>query len=339
VITSCFLLIARSGVTIALQNIIDRLVGRERREMHAAPGRTAPTPGAAHVKPSPFDYAAPTTVTETVDLLARHGYGCKIIAGGQSLVPLMNLRFAAPEVLIDINHVSRLDNIQLGPELVIGAIVRQAEVERSSEAGLAVPLLHEALRHLGHVAIRNRGTIAGSIAHADPAAELPAVLLALDGDVIAAGPRGERRIPAREFFHGFFTTALEPDELVTSVRLPVTAGGSAVEEVARRHGDFALAGAAVHVVCDGATIASARIALFGVDSVPVRADAAEALLEGQAITDADAFASAAREAAGSLEPADDAQVPGAYRKRIAAVVTRRALERATRQASAEEDQT
>jgi carbon-monoxide dehydrogenase medium subunit len=290
------------------------------------------------VKPSPFDYVAPSTVTETVDLLARHGYGCKIIAGGQSLVPLMNLRFAAPELLIDINHVSPLDKIQLGTELAIGALVRQAEVERSPEAGSAVPLLHEALRHVGHVAIRSRGTVAGSIAHADPAAELPAVLLALDGDVIATGPRGERRIPAREFFHGFFTTALEPDELVTSVRLPVTSGGSAVEEVARRHGDFAIAGAAVNVVCDGATIASVRIALFGVDAVPIRAEAAEALLVGQAAADADALASAAQEAAGVLEPADDAQVPGSYRKRIAAVVTRRALERAANQALAGEEQ-
>jgi aerobic carbon-monoxide dehydrogenase medium subunit len=290
------------------------------------------------VKPSPFDYVAPSTVTETVDLLARHGYGCKIIAGGQSLVPLMNLRFAAPELLIDINHVSPLDKIQLGTELAIGALVRQAEVERSPEAGSAVPLLHEALRHVGHVAIRSRGTVAGSIAHADPAAELPAVLLALDGDVIATGPRGERRIPAREFFHGFFTTALEPDELVTSVRLPMTSGGSAVEEVARRHGDFAIAGAAVNVVCDGATIASVRIALFGVDAVPIRAEAAEALLVGQAAADADALASAAQEAAGVLEPADDAQVPGSYRKRIAAVVTRRALERAANQALAGEEQ-
>jgi aerobic carbon-monoxide dehydrogenase medium subunit len=289
------------------------------------------------VKPAPFDYVAPRTVTETVDLLARRGDGCKIIAGGQSLVPLMNFRFAAPDLLIDINHVSGLDKVELGTELVIGAIARQAEVERSPEVRSAVPLLHEALRHVGHIAIRNRGTVAGSIAHADPAAELPAVLLALDGAVIATGPHGERRIPAREFFQGFFTTALDPDELLTSVRLPVTSGGSALEEVARRHGDFAIAGAAVNVVCNDATIVAARIALFGVDAVPVRADAAEALLAGRAVTDSAAFASAAREAAESFEPADDAQVPGTYRKQVAAVVTRRALERAARRAFGEGD--
>jgi carbon-monoxide dehydrogenase medium subunit len=281
------------------------------------------------VKPAPFAYVAPRTTEAVLDLLGTHGDEAKLLAGGQSLVPLMNFRFASPQVVIDINRIPGLDRIDVGSEVAIGATARHSAVEHSAEVLTAVPMLADALRHVGHVAIRSRGTIGGSIAHADPAAELPAVLLALDGAVVVRGPRGERRIPARELFQGIYTTSLEPEEMIISVHVPITSGGSSIEEVARRHGDFAIAGAVAHIASNSAgEITGARIALFGVDAVPVRADAAEALLLGRRTSDVAAFAEAARVATEPLDPPGHAQFSGAYRKRVAAVVTRRALERA-----------
>lgn len=281
------------------------------------------------MRPAPFEYVAPTTVEEALEQVHQHGDEAKLLAGGQSLVPLLNFRFAAPTILIDLNSIEDLRSTSVGDTLEMDAMVRQRDVELSEEVQAALPVLGEALGHVGHVAIRSRGTVGGSIAHADPAAELPALLLALDGTIVATGPAGSRRIPARDFFVSIFTTALEPDEMVTAVHIPCASGGAAVEEVARRHGDFALAGAVARVQTDpNGNVSDARLALFGVDATPVRADAAEELLTGEDPTDAAVLEAAGRAAADSVSPVDDAQVPASYKKRVAGVVARRALARA-----------
>ncbi|MFN8150410.1 MAG: FAD binding domain-containing protein [Solirubrobacterales bacterium] len=281
------------------------------------------------MRPAPFEYVAPSTVEEALQQVEQHGDEAKLLAGGQSLVPLLNFRFAAPTVLIDLNAIEGLGSMSVGDELVVDAMVRQRDVETADDVQAALPVLGETLGHVGHVAIRSRGTIAGSVAHADPAAELPALLLALDGTVVATGPAGSREIAARDFFVSIFTTALEPDEMITSVRIPCAPGGAAVEEVARRHGDFALAGAVAQVETDpNGTISGARLALFGVDATPVRADAAEELLIGENPEDAAVLEAAGRAAADGVSPVDDAQVPASYKKRITGVVARRAVARA-----------
>jgi carbon-monoxide dehydrogenase medium subunit len=179
------------------------------------------------VKPPPFEYSAPTSVSDAVALLVEHAEEePRVLAGGQSLVPLMNFRLAQPGFLVDLRRVQGLDTLRLeGDALVVGAMVRQATAERSPDVALAAPLLAEALGHVAHPPVRHSGTVVGSIAHADPAAELPTVALALDAEMTAVGPRGERRIPAADFFQGLFTTALEPDEILTEVRFPPFPGG------------------------------------------------------------------------------------------------------------------
>jgi len=278
------------------------------------------------VKPAPFDYVAPATVAETVEVLARHQEAAKVLAGGQSLVPLLNLRLTRPSVVVDINGVAGLDWLrEADGVLALGALCRQRALERWA-AGRA-PLVAEILRSVSHVAIRNRGTVAGSVAHADPAAELPALLLCSEGSVVARGPAGERVIPAGDFFRGPLTTALAADELVTEVRfgLPPAGAGWGFAEVARRHGDFALVGA-VAVVWrknDG-VLAGARLALFGVGGIPVRGGAAEALLTGHEPTPA-RIREAARAAAAALSPDGDLHATAEYRRRVAAVLAERTL--------------
>jgi carbon-monoxide dehydrogenase medium subunit len=206
------------------------------------------------VKPPIFQYSSPTTVPDAVALLVEHADDdARVLAGGQSLVPLMNFRLAHPGFLVDLRRVAGLDAIRMdGDVLVIGAMVRQAAAERSAEVAMAAPLLAEALGHVAHPPIRNSGTVVGSIAHADPAAELPAVALAMDAEMTAVGPRGERRIPAADFFHGPFTTALDSDEILTEVRFPGFPGGHAFVEFSRTHGNFAVVGvAALVAVTDG----------------------------------------------------------------------------------------
>lgn len=282
------------------------------------------------MKPSPFEYVAPGSVSEAIDQLVANGDEAKLLAGGQSLVPLMNFRFSSPTVLVDLNRVSGLDHVTVDEEVRIGATARQRDVELDADVRAALPLMAEALDHVGHVAVRSRGTVAGSIAHADPAAEMPALLLALDGAVTATGPNGTRRIAAADFFVDVFTTDLEPDELITEVHIPIPRGGTALEEVARRHGDFALAGAVAHVETDGdGVIVQARVALLGVDATPVRATEAEALMVGQQASDLTALEAAGHAASEAVSPDGDPQVPAAYRRRVAGVVTRRALQRAT----------
>jgi aerobic carbon-monoxide dehydrogenase medium subunit len=285
------------------------------------------------VKPSRFEYHAPERVDEAVGLLAEHGYDAKILAGGQSLVPMMSLRLAAFAHLVDLNTISGLDGIErTNGDLRVGAAVRQATAEHDATVASDAPLVAAAIPLIGHFQIRNRGTVGGSIAHADPASELPAVALALDATIEATGPTGERQIAAADFFESTWETSLGDDELLTAVLFPVWDGSSgfAVEEVARRHGDFALVGAACGVSIDGDNVTRAAISLFGVAPTPVRAsDGEAALLAGGARTD---LAEVGRAAAGSLTPSDDLHASGDYRKRVAAVVVGRALTRAIEEA-------
>jgi len=284
------------------------------------------------VKPPVFEYHAPESLEEALALRAEHGEDSAVLAGGQSLMPLLNLRMAFPGHLIDLGRVPGLAGIREDDGgVAIGAMTRQRAVERSELVRSRLPLVSRALAHVGHPAIRNRGTVGGSVAHADPAAELPAVALALDATIVARSARGERTIDAGDFFQGFLTTALEPDELLTELRLPGLPGrfGAAFVEVARRHGDFALAGAgAVLALADDGSIGDARLVLIGVGGTPLRAREAEAILRSARPEQA-VFAEAAERAAAGLEPGSDAHASGAYRRRVAAVLARRALAEAT----------
>ena len=272
------------------------------------------------MKPPPFDYVAARSLDEALSALAEGGDEAKVLAGGQSLIPLMSMRLAHPTLLIDVNGVEELASIdRTNGSLRVGAMVRHRTAERSDLVRRDVPLISLAMPYIGHVAIRSRGTIGGSLAHADPAAELPAVALALGASFTAQSKeRGERTIAAEEFFGGYFTTALEPDEILTSVDFPVLDGGFAVEEVARRHGDFAMVGA-VAAVCEG----DARIALINVAEVPVRATEAEQALNGGADVE-EVAALATRD----LEPSADLHASAAYRKKVAGVCVKRAVNRA-----------
>lgn len=273
------------------------------------------------MKPPPFDYVAVHSLEEALSALAEGGDEAKILAGGQSLIPLMSLRLAHPALLVDVNKVDELTSVERrNGSLRVGALVRHRTAERSEQIASDVPLVAQAMPLIGHVAIRSRGTIGGSIAHADPAAELPAVALALGATLnVTSKARGERSIAAADFFQGYFTTSIEADEMLTSIDFPVLEGaGFAVEEVARRHGDFAMVGA---VVATGA--GGARIALLNVAEKPVRASAAEAALDGGA-----SIEEAAALATDGLEPSADLHASTAYRKKVAGVCVRRALTRA-----------
>jgi len=280
------------------------------------------------MKPAPFEYLDPRTVPEAVALLARHGEGAKLLAGGQSLVPLMNMRLARPRQLIDLNRIDDLAYIR-GTEggLRIGGMTRQEALEHSSVVAACCPLLAETIALIGHPAIRSRGTIGGSLAHADPAAELPAAVLALDGRITLTGPRGARTLDARSFFVGALTTALAADEVLTEIAVPALppATGTCFLEVARRHGDFALAGVAaiVAVESDG-TCGRVRLALCGVGQTPIRGEPAEALLEGRRPDD-DLFAEIQRRVSESLRPDGDLHASADYRREVAGVLARRAL--------------
>lgn len=280
------------------------------------------------MKPASFRYYAPRTVEETISLLEQFGEDAKILAGGQSLVPLMNFRLARPNHLVDINRVSSLDYLREDDgALAIGALTRQRSVELSELARRRNPLLIEASQYIGHPAIRNRGTVCGSMAHADPAAEWPALALVMDATFVIRGPAGEKRVPARDFFISYFTTCLEPRELLTEVRvlaLPPGAGWSFLE-VSRRHGDFALVGAAVWLTADSDGLCTdCGIALTGVGSYPIRARAAEQALKGGRLGEA-LFAQAAKRVPEGLDPTSDLHASAEYRRRVAGVIVRRAL--------------
>ena len=282
------------------------------------------------MKPAPFTYHAPKTLHEAVGLLATHGYDAKILAGGQSLIPTMNFRLAQPSVLIDLNGVLDLASIRPGNDggVRIGAMSRHAQVEHSPVVAERAPLIHEAMPLIAHPQIRNRGTFGGSIAHADPASELPAVLLTLQGRVQARSQRGLRWIEADDFFLGLFTTALEPDELLTEVAflpLPPRSGWS-VQEVSRRHGDYALVGAAALVELDAAGVCqAARLTFFGVGDGPVAAKEAAAALKG-ARPGPDSIAQAAELASTvDVDPNSDIHATPAYRRHLARVLGGRVL--------------
>jgi carbon-monoxide dehydrogenase medium subunit len=273
------------------------------------------------------EYEAPTTVAEAIDLLAEHGDEASVLAGGQSLIPLLALRLARPAVLIDINGVDELAGVSAADgRVTIGAVTREYVAEESQTVADAVPLLVAALPLIGHEAIRSRGTIGGSLAHADPAAELPAVARALDAEFVVRGPSGERVIPAAQWFEGYLTTSRRPDELLVEVRFPTAKGGTGVSftEVARRHGDFAIVGLAASLVLSDGVISDARLAFAGVSDVPVRAAAAEELLAGQRPS-AELFDEAARRATEDLDPPADLHGSSDYRKTVAAAVVRRGL--------------
>jgi aerobic carbon-monoxide dehydrogenase medium subunit len=279
------------------------------------------------MKLPPVEYEAPTTVAEAVDLLAEHGDEASVLAGGQSLIPLLALRLARPEVLIDINRVDELSGVSAADgHVTIGAMTREYVAEESGTVADTLPLLAAALPLIGHEAIRSRGTIGGSLAHADPAAELPAVARALDAEFVVRGPSGTRVIPAAQWFDGYLTTSRRPDELLAEVRFPAAGPGTGVsfEEVARRHGDFAIVGLAASLVFSGGVISEARLAFAGVSDVPVRAAAAEDLLAGERPS-AELFDEAARRATEDLDPPADLHGSSDYRKTVAAAVVRRGL--------------
>lgn len=285
------------------------------------------------MKPAPFEYVAPGSVEEALSVLQEHVSDGRILAGGQSLIPLLNLRLARPKVLIDLNCLPGLDGIHETAEfLSIGAMTRQSKIERSVAVQERYPLLAEAVGHIGHVAIRHRGTIGGSLAHNDPAAELPAVALVLDAKFEIVRRGETRAVAAEDFFVDYFTTAMAPDEMLHKILLPPlkSSSGYALEEITRRHGDFAIAGVAVVVDLDESeAIRDARIALFGVAPTAVRARAVEAVLQGQK-PDANVSQGAGALLSDTLDPPSDIHASSAYRKRVAAVLTARALERAVR---------
>ena len=292
------------------------------------------------MKPAPFEYHDPETVDETLALLAEHGEDAKILAGGQSLVPLLNFRLARPDRLIDINALDELSYLREdGRTLRIGALTRQAAVERSELAAARVPLVKEALRWVGHVQIRNRGTIGGSVAHADPAAELPVAFVALGARFHVRSLSGARALGADEFFITHLTTALEPDELLTEIEVPLPEGraGSAFVEFSRRHGDFALGGAAALVTlgADGAC-ERAAVALLAAAPTPVRAGQAEAWLAGRTI-DGDTAAEASRLAVTDVHPTGDIHGGSEYRRDLVRAMVRRALLAAAERARKEDE--
>jgi aerobic carbon-monoxide dehydrogenase medium subunit len=279
------------------------------------------------MKLPPFDYEAPRTVAEAIDLLAEQLDEASVLAGGQSLIPLLALRLARPAVIIDINGIDELSGMSATAGwLAIGAMTREYVAENSKVVADTVPLLAAALPLIGHEAIRSRGTIGGSLAHADAAAELPAVARALDAEFVVRGPSGERVIPAAQWFEGYLTTARGPDELLLEVRFPTAGRGTGVsfQEVARRHGDFAIVGLAVSLELSDGMISDARLAFAGISDVPVRASAAEDLLVGERPS-AELFDEAARLATGDIDPPADLHGSSDYRKAVAAAIARRGL--------------
>src|SRR5262245_5330589 len=289
---------------------------------------TAPD-GRSLVKPAPFEYHRPASLDELFDLLARFGDDGRILAGGQSLVPALNMRLATPRAVIDINRLPGLDDIRLVPEgLVIGALARHDAVERSSLVAHHAPLIAAAMPHVGHPAIRSRGTFGGSLALADPAAELPACALALGATIRAARRGGRRDIAAADFFRGVYTTALEPGELITEVVVPPLAPGwrSAFDELARRHGDFALAGLAAHSRLEADVLREVRLVFFGVGTGPVRARRAETALAGRR-PDRQAIAAAAGLLDDDLDPPGDIHGSPALRRQLARVLLLRVVPR------------
>ena len=277
------------------------------------------------MKPAPFAYAKARTLGHAVELLASDAQEAKVLAGGQSLVATLNMRLSAPRLLVDINELGELKGIRRKDgQLEFGALVRQREAERSADVARHAPLIARALPHIAHPAIRNRGTIGGSIAFADPAAELPACLLALDGEVEIAGAPGTRSVKAGDFFKGLFETALAPGEVLSAIRVPLADAQSRVgfAEFARRHGDYALVGLAASARKDGYVLRGVRLVFFGVGQMAMRARKAEAELEGRAL-DHERVTAAVAALAHDLDPPSDVHASGKARKHLAGVLLTR----------------
>ena len=272
------------------------------------------------MKPAPFAYAKAKSVEHAIELLARPDGEARLLAGGQSLMATLNMRLSAPKLLIDLNGVGALSGVSVKDgQVTIGAVTRHAEAERSADIAKHAPLIARATPHIGHVAIRNRGTLGGSIAFADPAAELPACLLALGGEVEIADAKGKRVVKADDFFKGLFETALGPQDVLTAIRVPAATKDLRVgfAEFARRHGDYAMVGLAACAKAKGKTLADVRLAFFGVGATPVRAKKAEAALADGKLDDA------VTALTGDLNPSDDVQATGATRRHLAGVLLRR----------------
>jgi carbon-monoxide dehydrogenase medium subunit len=291
------------------------------------------------MKPAPFKYYAPTTVQDALALLAEHGYDAKVLAGGQSLIPTMNFRLAQPAVLVDLNRVSELfyinpDNNTGG--LRIGAMTRESQVEQSRLVAERSPLITETMPYIAHEQIRQRGTFGGCMAHADPAAELPTIAVALKANMKVRGQAGERWVPAEEFFISLFTTALMPDELLVEVAIPPLPPrtGWSFMEVARRHGDYALVGVAATVTLDGQNrCEEARLVYVSVGDRPENAVQATALLNGQQLTSEAIEAAAETAAIADVEPVKDIHASVEYRRHLVKVLTRRTLIQAAERAT------
>lgn len=292
------------------------------------------------MKPVSFKYSAPGSLAEAAEVLARYGTDAKVLAGGQSLAPLLNMRLARPSVLVDINRISELSYIRASDGgIAIGATTRQCQLETDPLVVERVPALKAVVKWIGHPQIRNRGTVVGSLAHADPAAELPAAALAFEAELTALGPNGTRQLSPDDLYLGYLFTSLEPDELLTEVRFPPLPAGAgwSLQEVSRRHGDFALAGVITVLTLGGEQIGEARVAHFGLGGRAVRLPEVEGMLRGATPTE-ELFEAAAAQASSALEADGDIHASAEYRRSIAGVITRRALrealERARRGATA-----
>ena len=278
------------------------------------------------MKASAFSYARATSVMNAIELLVAHGDRVKVLSGGQSLMPAMNLRLVNPELLVDIGELSELRGIKVGGGLLtIGALTRHAELLKASDIEAHAPLLTEAIAHVAHPAIRNRGTIGGSLAHADPASELPACMVALNATIVARGPAGERRIPAKDFFTGIYETTLSPQELLVAVELPVASKNSThfFCEFARRHGDYAIIGLAAQAIVDKDVLAELRPVFFSVGDRPVLAKAAAGLIKA-AITPA-MLSEASKQLSEELDPPEDQQASSSMRRHLAKVLLARCV--------------
>jgi carbon-monoxide dehydrogenase medium subunit len=283
------------------------------------------------MKPPPFEYLRPVDLGGVLAALAQDSEMTKVLAGGQSLIPMMNLRMVAPKRVVDINRVPGLNRIEIdGDRLVIGALARHTDVLASATVRQHAPLLIAAYRHVAHRPIRNRGTIGGNLAHADPASEVPAVMLALDAEMVLHSRSGERRVPAGGFFLGVFETAARADELLTEIRIPLAAASRrwGFEEMSQRQGDFALVAVAATFDVDGDRCADTHLSYAGVADHAVRVAAAEAALDGESPREA-AFENAAAKAAETVNPPEDVHADASYRRDLVRALTRRALSAAS----------
>ena len=288
------------------------------------------------MKPAPFEYASPDTVEEALALLQQHGEDAKVLAGGQSLVPLLALRLARPTALIDLGLVDELRYASEGDTTALGAMTTHRDVELNDFLARRCPMIREAMAMVGHVAIRNQGTVGGSCAHSDPAAEWPALAVVLGGEFDVIGPSGSRIIAAPDLFVSYFTTSLEPDEIIREVRLklPPDDAGTTFLELSRRHGDFGIAGVAAVVTRKNGGIREARLGLMGLRDTPLRATEAEEMLAGSKLSD-DVLEAAAEAVDGVIEPTSDVHGSEEFRRNAARVLTKRAIRRAFERAEGE----